>query len=130
MSDGIIVAIITAAGSIVINLITAAGNARKDDLDKLKKTLDEIKKQHISAEEHQKKNNEALKMLLADKLKNLCNSAIKEREVDVDDLKLIEEMYSCYKDLDGNSFVTGLKERVNDLPLKGGEGHKNNRRIN
>lgn len=111
MTEAVYVAIITAISSVVINIITAIKTNKDNNLKQIKEITNDIKNKLNS-------NGDGTKMLLADKLKFLCQKSLNEGYVDYDNLRIIESMYKSYHELGGNGFMTDIVERVKQLPIK------------
>lgn len=110
MSEGVIIAIITAISGTLIQIITHIRTVKEANLQKVKDDIEKIKS---SIQD----NNEGTKVLLADKLKFLCSKALNEGEIDYDSLRIIENLYKSYHQLGGNGFMTDIYEKVKELPI-------------
>ncbi|MDR2044159.1 MAG: hypothetical protein LBQ15_07290 [Clostridium sp.] len=59
-----------------------------------------------------------LKILLYDRLKNLCSRHIEHSDITVNDLEDLIAMHKVYHDdLNGNGFIDKLMEQVKTLPI-------------
>lgn len=84
---------------------------KKDALGKISEKLETVKTR-VDAD------CEGTKILLADKLKYLCERALKEDEITLKDLRIIDELYKSYHGLGGNGFMTDIYEKVKKLKVK------------
>jgi len=99
----------------------------KEDNEKQSKTLKEHDETLSQINESLKKINEALDEQKGVNLRQIrhtiihtCYDAIAVNEIQIGKLKSLEEMYDEYVNIfKGNSYVTGLVERVRNLPIVG-----------
>ena len=64
----------------------------------------------------------AQKISMRDRIKWLAKKHIQAGEIDIDDLAILEEMYSSYHDLGGNGYIETVMTCVRSLPVKDNEG--------
>lgn len=69
-------------------------------------------------EKEQKTIKDGLLAILHDRLYQCCMYHIRKKEIDKDDMKNVEYIYSSYHELGGNGTGTELYNRVKALPLK------------
>jgi len=60
--------------------------------------------------------NDAVKALLRDRLIHICSGYLRNGEIRVNDLDTVISLYTSYKELGGNGFVTELVDQVTELP--------------
>lgn len=72
----------------------------------------EIIKRKTSKDAAEKK---ALKFLMYDRIRHLCETYIKRGYITTTELKILTDMHQCYHDdLSGNGFLDGLMNEVNN----------------
>jgi hypothetical protein len=83
---------------------------------------------HRASVEAKKSHGEkALKLILFDRIKYLCKRHLSEGCINVEDLRDLVEMHTCYhNDLKGNGFLDNLMRQVNALPHRKEEGADGN----
>ena len=64
----------------------------------------------------------AQQISMRDRIKWLAKKYIQAGEIDIDDLAILEEMYSSYHDLGGNGYIETVMTCVRSLPVKDNEG--------
>lgn len=82
---------------------------------KVYKLLDKHLTEHSNS--HKRLENANLYML-QEKLKNLCEHHLLEGELTIEEMEIISNLHIAYKELGGNSFITGLVDRVKDLKIE------------
>lgn len=117
MEPTIVVAIISSActvlGYFITPIIAAKLSEKKIKEDRM---IAEAKanKEQAERDKHQ---DEMFQMLIGGQVKQLCQYAIKEGEISLEDLEHIHSLYRAYKELKGNGFIDSLLKKINKLPI-------------
>ena len=87
--------------------------------------LDELHQLILDFTASQSKNNELVTRALLSTIRDRINQAhdyyMKRGFIGAHSLFVLEEMYTCYKELGGNSFVDKQMEELRDLPVESAE---------
>ena len=93
--------------------------------DRFESKLDELHKLVLEFTTSQSRNNELVARALLSTIRDRINQAhdyyMKIGFIGAHSLFVLEEMYTCYKELGGNSFVDKQMEELRDLPVESAE---------
>lgn len=101
------------------------GDNNNKNSDRFESKLDELHAIISQFTETQTKDNELVKRALLSTIRDRINQAhdyyMKRGFIGAHSLFVLEEMYTCYKELGGNSFVDKQMEELRDLPVESAE---------
>jgi hypothetical protein len=66
---------------------------------------------------HRKISGEALRALLYDRIKTICEDCISQGVLDIEGKRNLQVLYKAYDDLDGNGFISHLYTKAMELPM-------------
>lgn len=98
-------------GSAVAALINQVGQYLRD-----RKTHEETTEKKDDEDIQSLK--EAMRLLLMDRIRCLCEIYLRAGEIGFHDLKILHQMHDIYHKLGGNGDLNSLLEQVEELPLK------------
>jgi len=92
-------------------------NAITEDIAGIReKLLEHLKCDDANILESRKQSSALLSLLRKD-LKHMCEDAVNQGYVTFKEREMISASYKAYTDLNGNSFICGVVEKILDLPI-------------
>lgn len=118
---------ILASGGVVVAIIGGIREAlsfhrerkaKKEDAQIIER-LDKIENKIEELQQRSDAQKEGLKFVLYDRIRHIGTCYVKEKQVDIDDRRILNDMHKSYHyGLDGNGDLDLLMSEVNSLPLK------------